>query len=119
MGTPYELYSIIIRSKTLLRALNILDNIGNFWITSWLKNLMLLKNHCKAIDFFSELIKRRYSAYSLDGITHVVEGHFHQDKQFKIGHIQYINLGGYVCDKSYYQLFNTHSQFELERCTLQ
>jgi len=92
----YDLYCLIIRNKTLLSFLNLVD-FGS-WLTTKINNALLIKNICHKIDDFEKLAQKRVSNYEEEI---VIEGHFHQGKQYLFDNKRYINIPSLACSKEY------------------
>ncbi len=88
----YNLYTYILRTKWLLKFLNIFD-INNF-ITKKIDSALMNKKICSKYENFSNKIEERISRYNSDL---VIEGHFHQN----VITDNYINLPSLFCDKQY------------------
>lgn len=92
----YNLYTAIIRNHLFLQFVNFIDinYTINKKIDSWLQN----KNICSNIEDFESFAKKRLSLYEEYDTHGVIEGHYHQGKQYK----NYINIPSYECSpKSY------------------
>jgi len=92
----YNLYCKIIRNRSLLLFLNMID--FNDFISKKIYYGLLSKNICSKMKFFEEFANRRMNNYKSDI---VIEGHFHQGKSFKKGNQFYINIPSLCCDKMY------------------
>ena len=58
------------------------------------------KNDCKDFIGFENFISQRLDQkYSCD---YFIEGHFHQNKIFKLYNYKYTNLGAFACNQRYY-----------------
>lgn len=108
VNNSYDLYCKIIRNSTLLKFLNFLD--FNYWLSKKIENALLGKNICGVINSFEELAKKRVTNYKTDII---IEGHFHQGKEYEIDSKRYINVPSLFCSKEYLILkdnkFNKYS----------
>ncbi len=102
----YLVYSSLIRSRFVLNILRFIlfDFISpkfiNFVIAK-LKN----KNICKKQQNFYEFILKRLpplvNKYSFD---YLIEGHFHQGKNFEVEQKNYINIASFACNKSFFRV---------------
>jgi UDP-2,3-diacylglucosamine hydrolase len=110
MGLGYELYTALIRSPLVLGVLRTIDNMKNGFIVAWLEEQMKKKIHCRSIDNFQELIKRRIKLLNLDSIDVLIEGHFHQNTAFEFEGLQYINVGAFACNERYFSVQSTQNQ---------
>ena len=93
----YDLYTKIIRNKNVLRIISFINTILGNKILNAVKESKEHKNKCYEIDNFESIAHDRMAHYEQD---YVIEGHFHQDKEYKIGDKTYINLPAFVCSKS-------------------
>ena len=92
----YNLYCKIIRNRVLLAFLNLID-FNNF-ISKKIYYSLLEKNICSKMKDFNSFAKKRINNYKSDII---IEGHFHQGKEFTLDYQQYINIPSLFCDKKY------------------
>lgn len=95
----YDLYCAIIRNRLLLIFLNMID-FKNF-ISKKIYYSLLKKNICSRMSNFEQFAKKRMDNYTSDII---IEGHFHQGKQFKLNNQLYVNVPSLCCDKKYFIL---------------
>ena len=96
MPKLYNIYTSFIRSKATGKLANILD-INNI-IFKNLNNWLLNKDICGNIKEFENFAQKRINNYSNYDIDYIIEGHFHQDKQYK----NYINLPSLICNGRYF-----------------
>jgi UDP-2,3-diacylglucosamine hydrolase len=96
MPKAYNIYTSFIRSKATGKLANILD-INNI-IFKNLNNWLLNKDICGNIKEFENFAQKRINNYSNYDIDYIIEGHFHQDKQYK----NYINLPSLICNGRYF-----------------
>ena len=93
----YSLYAKIIRNKFFLKTAHFLS--FNF-INNWLFNKILQKKICcKKILDFNKIITNKELFFDT-----IIEGHYHQNKIFKINNKIYISLSAFSCTKSYFLL---------------
>ncbi|WP_419770281.1 MAG: UDP-2,3-diacylglucosamine diphosphatase [Candidatus Marinarcus sp.] len=97
----YNLYCKIIRNRPLLRFLNAID--FNHWLSKKIDAFLKVKNICHLFNNFEELAQRRVKNYQEDI---VIEGHFHQGKEYLCGNQLYVNIPSLFCSKEYVQLNN-------------
>lgn len=95
----YNFYCIMIRNKYLLHFLNFID--VNFFISKKIENSLLKKNICYKIFDFERIVEKRIKNYNCDV---VIEGHFHQGKEFLFDNKKYINVPSLFCQKKYLKL---------------
>ncbi len=100
--TSYNIYTKIIRSKFVLKLLNLID-INN-WLSKKTEQLLKQKNICKKQKDFEQFIENRIKLYNIDLI---IEGHFHQGYLSK----NYINLPSLCCTKEY--MIYQNNQFKI------
>jgi UDP-2,3-diacylglucosamine hydrolase len=102
MGLGYEIYTALIRNPLLLAFLRTMDTLGNGFIVGWLETQMKRKSHCRNIEDFESLIKRRLQAFDGDSADILIEGHFHQNRSIKFPQFDYINVGAFACNERYF-----------------
>ncbi len=90
VGFIYEVYSYLIRSKTVLNCLRILEK---FIIDKNIKRLKS-KNICREFKDFQKRVDKIVSKYPKSADL-IVEGHYHQG--LKVG--KYISLPSLACQK--------------------
>ena len=96
----YKLYTTLIRSKTVVKILNIIDKVFNHTILEKIDAHLGKKDDCKEFTGFREFIMRReLQKYQCDIF---VEGHFHQNISFDFDKFTYINLGAFACNQRYF-----------------
>lgn len=95
----YDLYCKIIRNRTLLAFLNIID--FNSFISKKIYYTLIEKDICSRMQDFDFFAKNRINHYQSDII---IEGHFHQGKEFTSNNQQYVNIPSLFCDKKYFVL---------------
>lgn len=93
----YEFFTKIIRNKSFLYFLNLID-INNF-ISKRISTKLSSKVICSPINNFYDIIQKKIKYYKTDII---IEGHYHQDKTFLYGNQKYINLPALACNKRYF-----------------
>jgi UDP-2,3-diacylglucosamine hydrolase len=97
----YNLYCTIIRNKPLLIFLNAID--FNHWLSKRIDNALSAKNICHTFTQFEKWVEKRLEHYDADLI---IEGHFHQGKEFVFAHKRYINVPSLFCSQEYVVLHN-------------
>lgn len=109
----YQIYTKIIRNKTLLYMLNKIDKISNYSISNLILKLLSKKDICKKFaDFEKTSYLRIKNDYNYKNLDFIIEGHFHQGRNFKINHVNYINLSSFKCEKTYLQIKNDKIEFK-------
>jgi len=105
----YKLYTAIIRDKTVLYCLNIINNLLDNKIIKELNIYLNKKDDCFKFSGFKEHISKRIvGRYRCD---YFIEGHFHQNKNIKFDEFLYINLPSFACNQRY---FSVKSSEDLE-----
>lgn len=102
MGLGYEVYTALIRNPMILAILRVLDTLGNGFIVEWLEAQMKRKSHCRDIDDFEALTKKRLSGFKSGSADVLIEGHFHQNRSIKFPQFDYINVGAFACNERYF-----------------
>lgn len=98
----YSIYLKLIRNKTILSILNIIDFCINNYISKKIISNQIKKPKCNyKIDFENLAIKRIKHYQDIDII---LEGHYHQDKSIIINNTKYINLPAFVCNQDFKRL---------------
>ena len=98
----YRLYTSLIRNRSILFILNIINNIFNGIIINILSKQMQGKSHCHKIANFNAIAARHMNASWGDKCDVIIEGHFHQNRTLEFGRLKYINLGAFACNERYY-----------------
>jgi UDP-2,3-diacylglucosamine hydrolase len=100
--TPYSynIFTKIVRNTFIQKLLNIID-IGNF-ISKKFEKFLINKNICHKFEDFNSFAEQRLDEYNIIDETIVIEGHYHQGKQYK----NYINIPSFACGNSYMQVIN-------------
>ena len=98
----YNLFCKIIRNHSFLTFLNSVD-FNNF-ISKEIYYRLLEKNICSKMKDFEKFAMKRINNYNSDII---IEGHFHQGKEYTFNNQQYINIPSLCCDKKYIILNET------------
>ncbi len=97
----YNLYCAIIRNKPLLLFLNAID--FNHWLSKRIDKALSAKNICHTFTHFEKWVEKRLEHYDADLI---IEGHFHQGKEFVFAQKRYMNIPSLFCSKEYVVLHN-------------
>ncbi|MCK9492275.1 MAG: metallophosphoesterase [Sulfurimonas sp.] len=96
----YNIYTTIIRNPLVLKILNIINNAFNHIIIKKLDEYLSKKDDCKEFVGLEEFTaKRLLGKYNCDIF---IEGHFHQNKSFKLRDFRYINLAAFACNQRYF-----------------
>ncbi len=95
----YEFYCKIIRNKSLIRFLNLLD--FNYWLSKKIEDSLLDKDICHKIENFKNIACKRSDNYK----SHfIVEGHYHQGMTYNLKNKKYINVPSLCCNRMYMRL---------------
>ena len=100
----YRIYSALIRNRRVLATLSLFNRVGRGFIIKALDTKLAKKEDCRKIEDFEHYIKRHLSKVTLSKVNMFIEGHHHQDRSFKIGDCEYINLPAFACGGRYMQL---------------
>ncbi|AXH09146.1 UDP-2,3-diacylglucosamine hydrolase [Malaciobacter halophilus] len=92
----YNIYCKIIRNHMLLKFLNSIDY--NNFISKKIYYTLMKKNICHNFNAFEHLAKKRVSFFEADII---IEGHFHQGKEYIFDEKRYVNIPSLCCSKEY------------------
>ena len=92
----YEIYCKIIRNKFFLLFMNAID-FKNF-ISKKIYYALLEKSICHKIKNFQDIISKRVKHYDAKII---IEGHFHQGKEYTISGKRYKNIQSLNCSNEY------------------
>lgn len=92
----YNIYCKIIRNHRLLKFLNSIDY--NNFISKNIYYSLMKKNICHNFTAFEELAKKRVENFEADII---IEGHFHQGKEYDFGTKRYVNVPSLCCSSEY------------------
>lgn len=97
----YDIYCKFIRNRFFLLFMNAID-FKNF-ISKKIYYGLLKKNICRKMNNFREIISKRLKHYDTNII---IEGHFHQGKEYIIDEKRYKNIQSLNCSNEYVVLFN-------------
>jgi len=92
-----------LRVKIFLKTMNFFDKFLNFRLSKRILNKLKRKILDYKIPNFKNLAEakmRRYNAFYEADV--VIEGHYHQGKQYTIGKQKYINVPSFACEQSYF-----------------
>ncbi len=106
----YRIYTAMIRSRTVLWILNLINSLSSQAIIKWLDNYLDQKEDCSEFNGFEAYIKGRIERLDLTNIDDFIEGHFHQNKGFEAGNCRYFNLGAFACNQRYYEVQSVKDQ---------
>ncbi len=101
-GKTHTFYTSIIRNRTMLKILNVLDELGNFFISKKIEKDLLKKDICTKISNFEEIISNKIEKNVDIEIDMIAEGHYHQNRSFRYKKYKYINFSSFACNQSYF-----------------
>jgi UDP-2,3-diacylglucosamine hydrolase len=101
-GFVHSLYTAVIRSKKFLKILDFFDRKIDYWLSNKIESGLLEKNICSKIPEFEKLILRKVKAYYPSDAEYILEGHYHQNRQFSVNQATYINFSSFACNQSYF-----------------
>ena len=99
-GIGYKIYTKLIRNSIVLGVLNCINFLGNNVILKKLDAYLCKKDDCKEIENFEQIVRKRLE--NIMACDYFIEGHFHQNKQYKVENFSYINLGAFACNQRYF-----------------
>ena len=105
----YDTYCKFIRNTWFLKFMNFID--FNYFISKKIEEKLVQKNICHKITNFENIVKKRVQNYDTQII---IEGHYHQGKEYLKDDKRYINIPSLCCQKEYVRL----SELEFRRESL-
>jgi UDP-2,3-diacylglucosamine hydrolase len=106
----YGLYTALIRNRVILYGLNLLNTWLKGAIIAKLSTQMQRKKHAHTIDHFETIAYR--PQLRLAGCNWVIEGHYHQNRQFHCDEYHYCNLGAFTLGGYYYKITSDRGLIE-------
>ena len=97
----YALYATLIRSDTIMYLLGAINTMTKGLIIRKLERYLDKKDNCNDFVGFKEYIYKRLYRYK-GRCDYFIEGHFHQNRAFKIEDFYYINLDAFACYQRYF-----------------
>jgi metallophosphoesterase len=104
-----------LRVKWFLKFMNALDKFLHFKISKSILARLTKKNLDYKIPNFEELMSRHLRGYNANII---IEGHYHQGRQFNIYDKFYINLPCFACEQSYFVVEYAQQKLNLLKMSL-
>jgi len=101
-GLFHSLFTRVIRSKGILKLLNLYDKLVKYKLSNKIERDLLHKNICQKIENFQQIIEDKINQYNVQNCNYIVEGHYHQNQQFQVKEINYINFSSFACNQSYF-----------------
>ncbi|MEA3372424.1 MAG: UDP-2,3-diacylglucosamine hydrolase [Campylobacterota bacterium] len=106
----YRIYTALIRNRSILWVLRWFDQFSGHSISNWVDVHNSKKEDCNDFTGFESYITRHLEGVDLDGIDYFIEGHYHQNRHFKVGATTYINLAAFACNQRYFELKSLHNE---------
>ena len=113
-GLGYKIYTSLIRSRFMLCILKYIDILGNHFILKKLDEYLQTKEDCNNFEAFEEYITARLEKRFSNRCDYFIEGHFHQNRSFKVGDFTYINLAAFACNQRYFIVQSSPKELLLE-----
>ena len=118
-GVVHAFYTMVIRSKMVLKLLNFIDRKVDGAVSKKIQSNQTKKDLCRKIENFEKIISEKLSNYQAKKDSYIVEGHYHQNYSFSKNSINYINLPSFACNQSYFivECFKDN-KFALRSCNV-
>ncbi len=110
----YQIYTKLIRNPWILSCIGLIDRLCSNCIIKWLKNRGEEKDPCYKIGVFEKIIHKRLKYLENETVDIVIEGHFHQNTNFKVYGFDYMNLASFACNQKYFIVQSNDKQFFLQ-----
>jgi UDP-2,3-diacylglucosamine hydrolase len=110
----YQVYTKLIRNPFVLGCIGLLDKLCLNCVIKWLKCRGEEKDPCYKIERFEDIIHKRLKYLENETLDIVIEGHFHQNTNFKLYGFDYINLASFACNQKYFIVQSKDKQFFLQ-----
>lgn len=104
-----------LRIRWILRILDFIDRILDNKISKAILRSQMYKKLDYKIENFEEKIATRLENFSADV---VIEGHWHQNRSFKINNKFYINLASFACEQSFFMLEYADTKIQILKRSL-
>jgi len=114
----YRVYTATIRSKVVLSLLGFIDTLIGHRIIYALDRYLGEKDDCYEIGEFEALVQKRLQSNNLLEYDALIEGHFHQNRQFYYKNFYYVNLAAFACNERYFVVKSQQEVLELEEFVL-
>jgi UDP-2,3-diacylglucosamine hydrolase len=112
-GLSYRFYTALIRSRFILNLLNLINTLSNNTILSKLDSYLDKKEDCNQFRGFENYIQKRLQEQFRDRCDYFFEGHFHQNRGFKVGDFNYFNLAAFACNQRYFIVQSSQKELVL------
>ncbi len=113
----YKIYTAWIRNRFVLIFLKYLDLLGNHFILKKLDNYLQKKEDCNHFKTFKAYIAARLKKRFSHSCDYFIEGHFHQNRSFRVDDFIYINLAAFACNQRYFIVQSSQEELLLEART--
>jgi len=110
----YKIYTSLIRNRFILTCLKYIDLLGNHIILRKLDTYLQKKEDCNYFEGFKKYITTRLAKRFSNSCDYFIEGHFHQNRSFKVGNFTYINLAAFACNQRYFIVQSSQEELVLE-----
>ncbi len=110
----YQVYTKLIRNPLILSCIGLIDILCVHCIIRWLKSRGVRKDPCYKISKFNEIIEKRLNYLDEKSFDIVIEGHFHQNKSFRLNGFEYVNLASFACNQKYFIVQSINEQLFLQ-----
>ncbi len=108
----YKIYTAVIRNRFVLAFLRVLNFLSLNQMIQKLDEYLSKKEDCREFHGFETFIAKRLGGkYKCE---YFIEGHFHQNKTFKLDDFTYTNLGAFACNQRYFIVKYFKEQLLLE-----
>ena len=97
----YKYYSNLIRLDSIMYFLAFINFFMRGFIIKKLDTYLNKKEDCNDFKGFETYITRRLEGFEGE-CDYFIEGHFHQNKTFKVINFVYINVAAFACNQRYF-----------------
>lgn len=98
----HRCYTKMIRNQSVLGVLSLLDKLLFGAISKKIQKDQRKKMLCRQIENFATLMQRKLHLYPKTEV--VAEGHYHQNADFMVSGVHYINFSSFACNQSYFSV---------------
>ena len=98
----YRFYTALIRNTIVLSVLSLFDGLLKGSISKKIQNNQRTKSLCKRIENFESMVAGKLHSYPKVDV--IAEGHYHQNVDFMVAGVQYINFSSFACNQSYFSV---------------
>lgn len=113
-GLAFRFYTTLIRSRFVLACLNIINTLSKNAILKKLDAYLGKKEDCNKFTGFESYIERRLLKRFTQRCDYFIEGHFHQNRGFKVGDFSYFNLAAFACNQRFFIVQSSPKELLLE-----